>query len=65
MNIDFDELEAVCKKQEFGGNCEIMVENEKVSNMDDPGFRQDCACCEEHCPLKNSQEAKEESSNKN
>lgn len=60
MNIDFDELEDICKKQNFGGDCDIMVENEKVSNMDDPDFRQDCKYCEKFCPLKNSQESKEE-----
>ena len=55
MLINFEELAAVCKKVTFGGNCEVMIEVEAVSNMDDPDFSQGCDCCEEHCPLKEAE----------
>lgn len=56
MQIEFEELAAHCREGELSGVCSIMQEAEAVCKIDDPNFEQDCDCCEEHCPLKISQD---------
>jgi len=57
MEIEFEQLAAHCRDGELSGVCSIMQEAEAVCQLDDPGFKQDCDCCEEHCPIKTSQHA--------
>jgi len=55
MDIDFDELEAVCKHNTLSGNCDRLIELEAVDAMDsDVPVVHNVECSEEACPLKNS-----------
>ena len=50
MNIDFDELEAICPHNSING-CDLQIENEAVTMMDGGEGCDNVACCEKQCPL--------------